>query len=144
MLGELNWIFTAITDTIAWNTLPRGTPSISLVRPPSNYILMNGYTIDDELSVVACGARNIARSQKFLLEGLLFMLAKQKQFCCAETVLYGDSLRRKNLLAWIPNPNNKLSTRNCHCTPSMRPANRRRTMHLSHCCCSYRAVVVVT
>ena len=22
-LGELNWIFTAITDTIAWNTLPR-------------------------------------------------------------------------------------------------------------------------
>lgn len=24
MLGELNWIFTAITDTIAWNTLPRG------------------------------------------------------------------------------------------------------------------------
>lgn len=24
MLGELNWVFTAITDTIAWNTLPRG------------------------------------------------------------------------------------------------------------------------
>lgn len=24
-LGELNWIFTAITDTIAWNVLPRGT-----------------------------------------------------------------------------------------------------------------------
>lgn len=23
MLGELNWIFTAITDTIAWNTLPK-------------------------------------------------------------------------------------------------------------------------
>jgi hypothetical protein len=23
MLGELNWIFTAITDTIAWNTLNR-------------------------------------------------------------------------------------------------------------------------
>lgn len=23
-LGELNWIFTAVTDTIAWNTLPRG------------------------------------------------------------------------------------------------------------------------
>ncbi|CAH1793910.1 unnamed protein product [Owenia fusiformis] len=23
MLGEMNWIFTAITDTIAWNTLPR-------------------------------------------------------------------------------------------------------------------------
>ena len=22
-LGELNWIFTAVTDTIAWNTLPR-------------------------------------------------------------------------------------------------------------------------
>ena len=24
MIGELNWIFTAITDTIAWNILPRG------------------------------------------------------------------------------------------------------------------------
>lgn len=23
MLGELNWIFTAVTDTIAWNSLPR-------------------------------------------------------------------------------------------------------------------------
>lgn len=23
MLGEFNWIFTAITDTIAWNSLPR-------------------------------------------------------------------------------------------------------------------------
>lgn len=22
-LGELNWVFTAITDTIAWNVLPR-------------------------------------------------------------------------------------------------------------------------
>jgi regulator-associated protein of mTOR len=25
LLGELNWIFTAITDTIAWNVLPHGT-----------------------------------------------------------------------------------------------------------------------
>lgn len=25
LLGELNWIFTAVTDTIAWNVLPRGT-----------------------------------------------------------------------------------------------------------------------
>lgn len=37
-LGELNWIFTAITDTIAWNVLPRGErhhhQSVSLV--PSN------------------------------------------------------------------------------------------------------------
>ena len=24
-IGELNWIFTAITDTIAWNVLPTGT-----------------------------------------------------------------------------------------------------------------------
>jgi len=28
-LGELNWIFTAITDTIAWNVLPRGETPIS-------------------------------------------------------------------------------------------------------------------
>ncbi|EAQ89638.1 conserved hypothetical protein [Chaetomium globosum CBS 148.51] len=31
-LGELNWIFTAITDTIAWTTLP--PPSVSQVLPP--------------------------------------------------------------------------------------------------------------
>lgn len=30
-LGELNWIFTAITDTIAWNVLPRGEAA---GRPP--------------------------------------------------------------------------------------------------------------
>ncbi len=29
MLGELNWIFTAITDTIAWNTLPRGNVKLN-------------------------------------------------------------------------------------------------------------------
>ena len=28
VLGELNWIFTAITDTIAWNTLPLGQSPI--------------------------------------------------------------------------------------------------------------------
>lgn len=27
LLGELNWIFTAITDTIAWNVLPHGMAS---------------------------------------------------------------------------------------------------------------------
>lgn len=25
LLGELNWIFTAVTDTIAWNVLPHGS-----------------------------------------------------------------------------------------------------------------------
>ncbi len=30
-LGELNWIFTAITDTIAWNILPRGLGIVSQV-----------------------------------------------------------------------------------------------------------------
>ena len=29
-LGELNWIFTAVTDTIAWNTLPRGTCTLQI------------------------------------------------------------------------------------------------------------------
>lgn len=28
LLGELNWIFTAVTDTIAWNVLPHGTTYI--------------------------------------------------------------------------------------------------------------------
>lgn len=30
-LGELNWIFTAITDTIAWNVLPRGEAALGSV-----------------------------------------------------------------------------------------------------------------
>lgn len=32
MLGELNWIFTAITDTIAWNVLPRGTVFVRNIK----------------------------------------------------------------------------------------------------------------
>ncbi len=35
-LGELNWIFTAITDTIAWNTIPQGN---------HDYILFLSYLI---------------------------------------------------------------------------------------------------
>ncbi|KAI6075789.1 Regulatory-associated protein of mTOR [Aix galericulata] len=31
-LGELNWIFTAITDTIAWNVLPRGRTQADLFQ----------------------------------------------------------------------------------------------------------------
>lgn len=30
LLGELNWIFTAVTDTIAWNVLPHGSFSLLL------------------------------------------------------------------------------------------------------------------
>lgn len=37
-LGELNWIFTAITDTIAWNVLPRGEQSVHL-----EFIIINFY-----------------------------------------------------------------------------------------------------
>ena len=29
LLGELNWIFTVVTDTIAWNVLPHGSFSFS-------------------------------------------------------------------------------------------------------------------
>jgi len=28
-LGELDWIFTAVTDTIAWNVLPRGKSKLA-------------------------------------------------------------------------------------------------------------------
>lgn len=31
LLGELNWIFTAVTDTIAWNVLPHGNERIIFV-----------------------------------------------------------------------------------------------------------------
>lgn len=33
-LGELNWIFTAITDTIAWNTLPKRKCTVNYVAGP--------------------------------------------------------------------------------------------------------------
>lgn len=40
MLGELNWIFTAITDTIAWNILPRGMIFIDFINlTPVNLII---------------------------------------------------------------------------------------------------------
>lgn len=32
LLGELNWIFTAVTDTIAWNVLPHGNKKTSSSR----------------------------------------------------------------------------------------------------------------
>jgi hypothetical protein len=32
LLGELNWIFTAITDTIAWNVLPHGMANCMALR----------------------------------------------------------------------------------------------------------------
>lgn len=32
LLGELNWIFTAVTDTIAWNVLPHGNEIEILTR----------------------------------------------------------------------------------------------------------------
>lgn len=41
MLGELNWIFTAITDTIAWNTLPRGKVPSVVLSYRENYELDN-------------------------------------------------------------------------------------------------------
>lgn len=30
MRGELNWIFTAVTDTIAWDVLPKGEYELNL------------------------------------------------------------------------------------------------------------------
>lgn len=32
LLGELNWIYTAITDTIAWSVLPHGKARTFLMR----------------------------------------------------------------------------------------------------------------
>lgn len=36
LLGELNWIFTAVTDTIAWNVLPHGI----LLRYTMQFVIM--------------------------------------------------------------------------------------------------------
>lgn len=36
MLGELNWIFTAITDTIAWNVLDRDIFQVGLLELITN------------------------------------------------------------------------------------------------------------
>ena len=38
LLGELNWIFTAVTDTIAWNVLPHGIDNYTLIMPLALYI----------------------------------------------------------------------------------------------------------
>jgi hypothetical protein len=41
-LGELNWIFTAITDTIAWTVLPRGGHSVSWIPINSfSYVMLS-------------------------------------------------------------------------------------------------------
>ncbi|GMP48972.1 hypothetical protein CsSME_00016132 [Camellia sinensis var. sinensis] len=38
LLGELNWIFTAVTDTIAWNVLPHGTHGIWQLKLALSYL----------------------------------------------------------------------------------------------------------
>lgn len=68
MLGELNWIFTAITDTIAWNTLPRGQylcPLLSLalsvfflsVKP--SFTMFSSFFSESVLLFVHCLVPNI-------------------------------------------------------------------------------------
>lgn len=48
-LGELNWIFTAITDTIAWNTLPR-TLFQKLFRQVTVSHAFAGSSVSDEVN----------------------------------------------------------------------------------------------
>lgn len=46
LLGELNWIFTAVTDTIAWNVLPHGNARENFMWSSYTLILdimINGY-----------------------------------------------------------------------------------------------------
>ena len=38
LLGELNWIFTAVTDTIAWNVLPHGSSLSVLISCVLSFI----------------------------------------------------------------------------------------------------------
>ncbi len=38
-LGELNWIFTAITDTIAWNMLPRSKYLLRILQHPIVHLI---------------------------------------------------------------------------------------------------------
>lgn len=48
LLGELNWIFTAITDTIAWNTLPRGeSKECENIREAVSGLLHHGFRFGD-------------------------------------------------------------------------------------------------
>ena len=46
-LGELNWIFTAITDSIAWNMLPRALFQrlFRQVRPASHWCGIQGFSM---------------------------------------------------------------------------------------------------
>lgn len=57
LLGELNWIFTAVTDTIAWNVLPHGRSLSVLLSCVLSFIsgsclliyLINSYFCDADL-----------------------------------------------------------------------------------------------
>ena len=39
-LGELDWIFTAVTDTIAWNVLPRGKSKPAPLKEVFNRLIL--------------------------------------------------------------------------------------------------------
>ena len=55
-LGELNWIFTAITDTIAWNVLP---------RPLFSATLSTGFIAGKFVPQLLIGGANNARERLY-------------------------------------------------------------------------------
>lgn len=52
LLGELNWIFTAVTDTIAWNVLPHGIYYNTLIMPLDLY--SGGWKMKGVLDFILC------------------------------------------------------------------------------------------
>ena len=62
-MGELNWIFTAITDTIAWNVLPRALFQRLLRQvqgPQPSLSILSGISlicVDKSLGTVTCCMR---------------------------------------------------------------------------------------
>ena len=53
-LGELNWIFTAITDTIAWNTIPQGMKLLFFKACHSDHFVSNRLISEIVSSRPAC------------------------------------------------------------------------------------------
>ena len=85
-LGELNWIFTAITDTIAWNCLPKGLfkrlfrQDLMVAALFRNYLLadrlmrQNGCTPETDPALPATHSHSLWRSWDLALEMVLTQL----------------------------------------------------------------------
>lgn len=86
LLGELNWIFTAVTDTIAWNVLPHGNFSIYLYGVSLTIFKSPGYLWLIHLSVLQIFSRDYS-DKIFQLPACLETFYLQSGLCDLQTAL---------------------------------------------------------